>query len=462
MPLEYWHISSGNFKNSLFTNHKFEEMKKITLYALSLIVLILASCSNKVNEEILRTVPKDTPFFLIVDLEKTQSDLSQDGKALSNGGNKNQLFGMFGANGKDAADFLDSSKTGIDMDSQMVAFQYRNTSVLTFLLSDVDKFKDFIKEKYGDWEETSGVFATKNNKVFLKNNQAWITGGTMAFNAAAVNDLLSLEEKNSLLDQKYVGNMVSSGSDICGLVNVTNVGSQFGGGMATNLGLNLMFDDLTYFSFTVKFESGKAICEARPLNSVYESAKSVFKPVEIDLNTVNDYPGKGSMFMAAAIDSEQTKMMLEQFAPMAGPLSEILEALKNVEGTVVGSSNGSGSESSLGLMFYFADSESAMKAADQFMEMMPPEEMAVELTGNKLYIHSHNLAGDGIADYSKYFKGNEFGIVMLPNCFGQQNQIKLVTAMAHRDGDSMKILVEAETQQGVNSLVSFLNFLSKK
>lgn len=417
---------------------------KIELLFVALFMLVASSCQKKGDSDILSTIPVDTEFFVVAE----GNDIFPAAEVIVTRFDKTSF-------GEKIQEILIENSEIIDKTRPMAFFEYKGAKVLSLYLSQPGAFREAEDKKGHKFSEKDGIL-DNGEDVFICDDQLWIGNGATTFDATAVKRLLSLKENESLGGIDYARTLADGSSDVAGWLSAEGLVNMMPENGFAAMAMSLLFEDMKYVPFTVKFDDGKATAEIKAINGKYQPSKYLFNPATIDLSTVKEFPGRGDIFVAVAVDSDQLKQLVGQFGMLLGgmPLATLAG---NIEGTVVGSANSSADESEFAAQIVFDNTDAARQGAEELMKLFAPSEAAVEQTGNKVYLHTHTLGGKEIAGYASMMEGAEIAVVMAASRFDYTDGLITGTSLTGRhDGDSLKFIVTIDTKKGRNSLTSIL------
>lgn len=444
-------------------------MKK-TMMLLAALVMILTGC-RKNDNEVLSTIPKDTGFVAVINVEKLNANL---GNKMENGKPKfdeatKQLFSMMGSKGNDVAKAIENNEFSLDYTKSVAAFELKGNSIATFFVDDAGKFKAFV-EKEGNTK-----FTTKGNveycdteNTYLIGNQVWVAQSYPAIDASDIESLTSLPEGDSLNDTEYASTLTDSNAEIEALVSFKYLAMAGGNNMVMNFGLNTAYDDATYMAASICFEEAKALCDIKILNSKFEIAKSNIKTQPISKGVVNSYEGKGNIFYAFAVTGDQLSAILKQYSNLVQLPADVSSALGKLEGTIVGSMNSDNSsydaEPCFGLLAEFKDASSAQIVGDYIKSSLPLPQVVVEQTGNRVYVHSQTQRGSDISSVADVFNGCSVGVAISPEGLIQDPKtaglIKMIKLQSRPDSKEACVIT-IDTKKGQNALLSILQLAAE-
>lgn len=441
-------------------------MKKFALGMATLLMLIATACSRSGDADILTTIPANTGYFAVADLrqiiEKLGNEVQEDGD-VKIGTQISTLLSSMGARGEEIRQMLTDNQAAIDFSQPVASFEYKGSQIFTFYVSDPSKFRELGDKKGRAFTEKDGIW-TDGHCFFMADKQVWATDGGSTFTPQTVSYLCRLQEKESMAGVEYTESLIQEGGDIYGWIDVAKMTSSiFSDNMMAGLAASTLFDGAKYLPFHINFQEGNATLKITVLNSRFQPAPYLLKSSGIDSGMVEEYKGKGDVFMAVAIDPTQIRQISTQFGPMLGAgLTPFINLLANIEGTIVASADSSSKDTSFGVQADLASQEAAVRAADDVMALVPPTDGAVELTGNRLFVHTHTLDGEEIGPYAADMKGAQWAFVMSGSKLKETHGlITKVVVKGVGDGESLQIDMNVYTKPGQNSLKSILEAVAR-
>ena len=430
----------------------------------AVMILMASSCRKDGNSEVLSTIPSNTEMFVVANLQQINEKLGN--KVGSNGevtigAPLEMLLRNSGKDGQTMREMLQSNEAGLDFNASLAIFEYKGSQVVTFYVVDPGQFRDFGKSKGEKFTEKAGVWES-DGRVFMKDNQVWVSSGASTFTATTVQMLSGLDEKESLQGVPYACELVEGDADLSGWLNIKGLGSaMYSGNMVANVAVNTLFESPAYLPFTVKFNDGNAVAEVKMLDDKFKPSKYLLRGNDINMEAVNSYQGKGDVFFAISLDPEQMKELGSKFGPLMGQMTPLFDLLASIDGTVVGSAD-SKQPASFGLLVNFLSPEKAAQASEQLASLMPGSNSVVDLSGSKLYIHSPGLEGEEIGKYAADMKGSAFAFVMgSAKVMNGEDYINKVVLKGQRSGDSLVVTLKIDTKPGQNALKSLVELAAK-
>lgn len=442
-------------------------MKKIALGLVALLLVIATGC-RKDDSEVIATIPANTGFFAVVNIEnineKLGNTVSSDGDVKLNA-DLSALFDKMGIQGRELKLMLSDNQASIDYTLPVALFEYKGSSISTFFVTDPGQFREFFQKKGVKFSESKGVWESEG-KVFLADNQVWISDGASTFTAQTVKYLQSLDEKDSLKGVEYAVKLAEEDSDIFGWADISKLTSSVygSGNTMASAGLTTLFDDGKYVPFKLNFNDGNITADLKVLNSKYQPAPYLLKSAGINMEVLEQYQGKGDILFAVAVDPAQVQQLTAQFGPLLGAgMKPLMDALGSIDGTIVGSMKSASIGPAFGIQTRFTSAEAASQAAAQIRNFLPTTEGGVEVNGNQIYLHTSALEGKSVAALAPELKGAQWGIVLGGSEINQLSQGMLRKAVLKGvlDGNSCVVSLRVDTKQGQNALKSLVEILAQ-
>ena len=445
-------------------NHSF------LLTLLGAMVALMCSCSSR-NQELMRTVPKDTQCLMLADVARLSPKLQEKPSLISDG--IIALSGRFlpssnSAEMKKIWDFVFSEGSGADFSFPLAFFEHHNALIATLGLDDAEEFRKGIESATGSrFIEYKGVRSLPDNTVFTCGSQAWIAAPYPKVSADDILGFVALTPEASVLSVDLASSLGAGTADVAGFINLKAVMPYEN--PALMLGLNSVLEDLKYFAFNVDFNDGEAVGNIRLLNSGCTPAVSALPFLKIDVPKLEAFPGKGNLFVATALDPSVMKPLLSGFGSMAPIPAELREALSAIDGNLVFSAftgNEGAPVSSVSLMVSFADRTSAEKCRKSIEESGLADGLVPGVDGNSLLLISPSREGDGIREVASSFSDAGLGIVFLTAPLGPDSApevkdlLSKVVVRGLQDGRGLKFDFSVATKKGSNSLFSLLQLSS--
>lgn len=376
---------------------------------------MLTSCSkDSANaEDILATVPADTPVVAVVNVEKMLDAFGckANGSEITVSDKIDQAFkGNLSPEEYQNLKKALAGDSGIEF-SVIVYFVSNGYPYITGNLSDPDKFKSFcIEQKIAkeSFSEDNGVEVS--GSVALKGTRFWLGVGATA-DGRTIKSFLDLSEKNSFLSNGYAENLVEvdkaveGWADLSGVMNLANV--DFQSKAMAQVALQTIFKDVEDLGFDLSIDKNEANVKVTPLNSKGKPAKCILPLDKIDEKVVKNLGGDCNVLMAAAISQKGVKKLQEAVSGN-GPsyIGEIVKVLGCLDGTMAfaGDSNGRGIK---GVVSTTGTDTSAL------VSMLNMGKLTVGKEGNLLMCKTAEPVSGPlqVAEAAKYIDGSTIGVV---------------------------------------------------
>lgn len=434
---------------------------------MAVIGLICSSCGNKNAGKLLESIPKNTQYLLIVNIEKITHSLGSDGekeldKYIGSIRNSNR--------GKEKFDYVFSKESEADLSSPLMLFELDNTSVITFSLKDADKFvSDFETAAGSKFRKVNGILGLEDNTAFVSGNQAWIAQDYPGINTEDIVSLTKLSKASSMASVEYTSEMIDSDADISMIVDLPAL-VQSNMNLGASLWLNMAFEDPEYLAGYIVFEKGKIEGEVKVLDSKCRPAPFALRPSKIDTRALKDFPGKGNFFFATSYDPATLSKIIGQVKSLLPLPPAVIGAIENIDGNIVISGDinqQSDDVQQLCAMVTFKDNASAQTLAAYLQEMQPSSSAGPEysVTGNNLLIYTPNQEGESIESVADDFRGSGMALSVKPDGnLGaspfNSDLLKRILVKLVDTGDSSALKFTLTTLPGQNSLVSLLQYIN--
>lgn len=443
-------------------------MKKFLLL-LSAVTLMLAACSKDEKSKILSSIPSETGYVLLFDLQNLNDDLGNktegDGKISLSNEFKTFLNNAFYQDGVQLAELLQSGKLAIDY-SYGAVFENKNRPVATFYVTDTDKFIDGFGS-YGsvDFSKEGDIWFSKDHYIAVAKSQVWMITYGQPFTADEILLLSKLDEKKSVLSKDYFKTISEKNDDI---QFFTDIDSFFGTEeryMGVRFSLATILENVKYIAGSANFEKGKAVANAEFLDKNSKPCKMALQLDEVDVNKLNSMNSKGSVFFALNINSATLAPIFSQYESVLksqlGNDSGLIAGLKNIDGTIGFSMNAdpaNGTAFDILIPFKSPDSASAVESfASQMFQGS-----GVTAEGNNLRISEGTSFGADFSSVSEKFKGSLGGVVIsfkdFENAFSNEvaKYISNVILTFHKSGNVLQVKLTSDSKQGQNYLISLM------
>lgn len=443
-------------------------MKNLYIATAGLSLLLLSSCGDEANVDLFSTIPNNTHFLTVI--------------------NQHEIFTNCGENESlartDLASALESSTTqrgskqggeweyilkdtdGIDPESPIVIYEYKKATLATFTVTDEKAFREGIARISGEsFSEKDDIWSSSNNRIFTHGRQIWITSGYPELGHIDIKLLSTLKENESIVSVESARNLLESDADIVFLYYIRDL--MLYGMVDSNvaMGLNLAYEDPSYVSGYVNFDTAKAEGEARVLNQKMLPAKRALSPGKIDIDMLSASGAKGNLFFATSLSSSTINTVLGQLQNKAVLPFEIKEVIQNIDGTIFAAwDTESKSGSIIGKMKDEESARSAVSSLESYGGMFPFE-VEIQNEGDILKIICGHQDGLPVADVLKIFENSNLGLVFFTENLkgGDFEDIsalvqELCIALVDAD-DSSLVKLCLETASDTNSFIPVLRLL---
>ena len=428
---------------------------------LGVIMLLLTSCGGGGRDALLSTIPSDTRFCVVIDLNRMSSKLDEQAKATLK-----DFVDKAAANGKRGADlFGDDSQ--VDFSVPMILFEYHNSTLLTFRIKNEDKFRKSVEENDGvSFSNTGAILASDDDKIFIDGKQVWISLAYPNPEAADIAVLSQLKKDDSVLGLECASQL-GSDDDISGLVNIDK-SLQDSWNRSYRMALNMAFDDPAFLVWHTDFKKDKMESEITVVNYKGKPAPFALKTSKINTDKLSKFTGRGNLFGAISLDSDLVRNLIKQIRGFTSLAPDQEEMLMSLDGNVAFSAYLNDVNSSpeyLTLMLTFKNKDAARKAADLMTDNFGnPEDMKIFTDDNRLYMMTAAQKGEQISSVISDFKNANIAIAITPEfgtAFnGSANQNFDGASLRLTDnGDGVKILIDLKSKGDSNSLSSLIKTL---
>lgn len=389
-------------------------MKRIN-WALALIavLLMMAGCSKDKSADVadlLKTIPSDASMVMVMDLESIldEMDCSVSKGVIKPGKSISKELGLPG--NEDFKEKFEKIKDcGIDW-SVAAVFSEGYNSYLAGFLTDTGKFKDSVKENFGEeWE--SGEVNTCGN-VAIDGERFWVCLNSR--NTIVANDIRhfnTLSENQSILSNKNVAKLKDLDSemvgwgDISGVLNLVDV--DFSTRAAMKLALATIFVDAVELAWEIDLEKDEMKAEIEVINSKGGIAKFNFPVEKVDGDVVKKLNVNGAGFGAVAVSKKMIEQITaetskESFSLIGAFVNMMLGCVDGTAAVAVGADGGmSGVISTNG------------HGATDLIDALKQFGMNVNKEGNALLVSQGEVSGPlSSADAAEMLKGSVMGFAM--------------------------------------------------
>lgn len=329
-------------------------MKKLFLFSLSLILLVLNSCKKDTVDvtDLLTSVPSSAAGVIVISVEDILEDAGckvKDHKVIP-GQEVKDLMARKGADQTNFEIFFEGN-SGIELKGAVV-FYDANRAFLTFALHDTDLFCKFIEQKQNVTFTDEGSGVKIGGNVAVKGTQAWIclTPGKQ-IDADAISSYASLAVAQSFLVTPAGEKLLTEEDDIRGWAIldtfIHKVLDRSQQSMA-RLTLGFLFEKAESVEFKVDFKKGEIEAEAIVLNEKGKPAKYLLPTEKIDVGDLKTLGTTCDAMMAFTVNSKLIKKLDQISSAFGGAfLGNLKDVLENVDGTIGIATGGEGMASSV-------------------------------------------------------------------------------------------------------------------
>ena len=347
-------------------------LKRIAYGAVALCMFILAACSSDRTADVrvlLESVPSDASLVAVIDVKSLleDADCKVTGDKIIPG--KEMLKALKNSDNSKLETLIeDNQDLGLDPSVAVYFMEGYNTYV-TGYLSDSDKFKEYIEEKFREKFQNAGDVSTCGN-IAVTGDRFWICASSRnTISSGDIKHFQSLSGKQSILSNEVVAKLEKLDHEVQGWGDIKGcLSSQFipfSSRAMITMAVETIFSDAVEFIWHIDFEKGEAEAEAEILNSKGGIAKFNFPESKIDGATIRSFGGSATGYVAAAISPEIIKTLQEETGgkglSVIGMVSKILSCVdgtcvvalgKDIEGGMI-STNGHDTADLTGMLSQF-------------------------------------------------------------------------------------------------------------
>lgn len=281
------------------------------------LLAIFSACSSDRSADVrslLSTIPSDASAAGVVDIEKILSDKAA------------------------ATEFKSLGDAGVQPSVGAIFLEGFN-AYFTGFVANSDNFKRYIEEKTGEKFQSEGDFDICGN-VAASSSQFWIClSSRNTISASEIRRFMSLQEKQSILQQEKVADMASLKQDIQlwgdikSCLNAAEL--DFATRASISMAIETIFSDATEFTAYVKSEKGKLLLNFSVLNSKGGIAGFNLPKAKIDAKAIEHLGASASAFAAIGVSPELVATLKEQTGSKGvSVLGYMMGAFSSLDGTV--------------------------------------------------------------------------------------------------------------------------------
>lgn len=430
------------------------------------LLLLLSSCGSNREEGLLRTVPRDTPMFGLVNLKSLSSKLDSDGKR-----QLRETVDRLAKSGTAEArwEYFFSEGSEVDFTSPMAVFELDRACVFTFYVKNVGKFKKGIEEATGSQFSVKGnVAVCAGGTVFLSGNQVWYAPEYPEVTPEAVARVAALKEPESVLSLECCRQVEGRDEDAAVIVDLAKA---YSFDREMRLTLNMLFDDASYLVSYLDFGKEKAEMRSVFLNYKCRPVPFVLRSSKIDVGRLRGFEGAGNAFAAMSVKPELAHSVVSQlknFFPVPADVQSFVEELDGDVAVALSRRDG-GETQAVSAMLTFRTSQAASDCAlflsGLHIDALPGASAVAD--GKKCLFSAGVPSGSPMGSLADSFKGACLGVVALPSFLtapvfrGLDDHLDNVSLMFKDNGEGSEVLVTVATRNGADPLVLAVQALGR-
>lgn len=424
---------------------------------------MLVGCSGNDSSSLLKSVPKDTGFLVVANIEKMHekigSDVSLADSDLSN------LGPSSGSMGKLLKVVFDP-KAGVDYNVPLIVFERKYSPVVTFMLSDKNAFEKTLAAKAGiKLMNEGGIKKSADNTVFISDKQVWLSPGYPELSKDDILLFKALGEKESVLSLQCAEKFLDSRANLSLLYSLSFLNGEEMLNPSYIMGLNFLFESPKYVEAHINFEKGAVKGTLNILDSKGSIANCTIKPVKINMKSLKDFNGRGNMFFAMGADPAIMALvsMGLQNVPMVP--RDAVDAIKNLNGNIILAVDINGEEPGASVSLDFDNVEAAEKGRSLVASFLPEDKIGMSIAGNTLSaVYNDSQNGQPISDVASKFEGADIGIVVVNhgnNAFRRflPETVREFSLIGKSKGNALEFGLTLDTDPAQNSLLTILKSL---
>lgn len=438
-------------------------MKKL-VFLLSLLAVVLASCTKRTAEGLLETVPSDSRCVAVADMKEISKKLGSDGR-----NRVDSLVASLAGKGNETLwRYFFSENSAVDFSAPLALFEYHNAMLATFYVSDEHRFRSSLESATSSkFEKVGELYAGAGNRVFMKGSQAWFAPQYPEITPADIESLVRTPETQSMAYANYAAGLTDGHDDMAVLVNINRLFADMQN-RKMQLVLNMILDDASYMFSRIDLDDDEVEIDTQFLNFQGQPSAFAIKPGKINVSDLKKFDSRGNVMVAVAASHELVHSIVRSMknAGMAVPVP-VQTLLEELNGNlVVAVDVQSRLEASLNAMLTFKDKGSAQKAAEFFNGYMTAlfQDFKVYADGNRVYVDaSATPEGPSLAGFAEDFKGAGAGIVLLPSAFdsiGAKSTAdyidNCVITVGEKKGGAY-VSTEIDLRKGVNPVIALFS-----
>lgn len=439
-------------------------MKKF-LFSIAAVLILFSSCSKDEKTKILTSIPENTSFVALVDLQKLGEGMGvtqeSDGK-IKVGKEMSQLVSSLDSKGAETLQDIKNNKFSFQL-TYAALFEDKGDTFVTFFVDDQQAFIDELSRLNDNtkFEKDAGVWLDNHKTMGVKDNQVWIrTNGGEPLKAGQIIRFSKLGEKDSFCSVEYAQTMIDGSDDVQLYADAKSVTDLLGSdAISAKMALATVFEDASYLTGSVNFTDGKIETKLRILDKNFKPTKLAIGLDEINPGMLDSFKGVGNVFFALNVNPGSIEKLVSQYQETLKSAlmldDALISSLKNLDGTIIGSIDaGKGME----VIVPFKDAASAQAPADFLRQM--GEGLTVNTENNLVVMKAGEPSGKPISSVASVFKNSYGGFVVSYNNDATEldktvsEYVKQASLLIKKDGNGVELSLTVDTKPGRNALLS--------
>ncbi|MDE6342999.1 MAG: DUF4836 family protein [Muribaculaceae bacterium] len=318
-------------------------MKYLHLTILSVLMLVVASCSKSSNDDaasLLKTVPADASSVAVVNIPHTVEALGGkiDGNKISPSKDMMKIIDGSASLTPERKALLKAICDGESGISPTALVYYSAArSYISGMLDDPDKFIAFI-QKHSSPEGEAPLTVRQENGARIVGlnvvigNQFWIcTEGQP--DVEQLKYTQQLNDRQSFAGSEAAAKLLDPDKVINFVVDYNRTMMKMPELSYVRMGMALAFEDIAYLSGSADFRKGTLVAQASVLNSEMTEADLQIPVKKLDAADIRQLKGAADIFFAIGLSPKLTKSIAESLKDI--PIAKMIApALSEIDGTV--------------------------------------------------------------------------------------------------------------------------------
>lgn len=339
-------------------------MKRLLLL-ISVIAVLLGSCTRRNADDLLKSVPLSSGYVALVSLRSLEKNEVAE----------NALPSRF--------QLLFSPEAGLDSGAPMLIFEFKGATILSFYVKKGDGFKKYMEKNGVNFASLKGLQYATDNTVFISGNRVWMAPEYPEVHASDLLTLQGLATHESFMASPMAEKLLNSEDDITLCVDFNRL---LGGSWNSDsrLALNIIFDDPAYGLGTINFDATEIIGEIKVLDSHGHPAHLALQLNPISPDGIKDFEGRGNVFAAVSPSSATIGALLSQLKGLPMIPSDLTATISRLEGDIICAAwvePCGASLRSLSLMLTFSSDEAAADCARFVNSLSGGDGLSASATG---------------------------------------------------------------------------------